>query len=125
MKKDILGYSFVITPLSDDDGGGFMISFPDFSDCISDGKTMDEAVENGKDALDATIKTLKEFGFPIPMPGCSVFSGKFVQRIPKSLHQRLAIRAKSEGVSLNTLVVSLLAEGIGRKENHPRHKQAA
>ena len=31
----------------------------------------------------------------------------------KSLHRRLAERAKREGVSLNTLAVTLLAEGLG------------
>jgi predicted HicB family RNase H-like nuclease len=31
------------------------------------------------------------------------------------VHARLTSRAKAEGVSLNTLVVSLLAEGLGRK----------
>jgi antitoxin HicB len=35
-------------------------------------------------------------------------------RVPKSLHRRLAERAKTEGVSLNTLAVTLLAEGLGQ-----------
>jgi antitoxin HicB len=33
-------------------------------------------------------------------------------RTPKSLHQSLADRARREGVSLNTLAVALLAEGL-------------
>ncbi|MBV9991494.1 MAG: toxin-antitoxin system HicB family antitoxin [Alphaproteobacteria bacterium] len=37
-------------------------------------------------------------------------------RAPRSLHQRLASRAKAEGVSLNTLAVTLLAEGLGRRD---------
>jgi antitoxin HicB len=45
-------------------------------------------------------------------------SGKFVQRIPKSLHARLQARAKQEGVSMNTLVVSFIAEGLGKREAH-------
>ena len=36
-------------------------------------------------------------------------------RVPKSLHRRLAERTKAEGVSLNTLAVTLLAEGLGRR----------
>jgi antitoxin HicB len=36
-------------------------------------------------------------------------------RVPKSLHRRLAERAKAEGVSLNTLAITLLAEGLGRR----------
>jgi antitoxin HicB len=36
-------------------------------------------------------------------------------RTPKSLHRRLAARARREGVSLNTLAVALLAAGIGER----------
>jgi len=41
-------------------------------------------------------------------------SGKWVQRVPKILYAKLAAKAEKEGVSLNTLVVSLIAEGLGR-----------
>jgi predicted HicB family RNase H-like nuclease len=34
-------------------------------------------------------------------------------RTPKNLHRKLAELSKREGVSLNTLAVSLLAEGVG------------
>jgi hypothetical protein len=39
-----------------------------------------------------------------------------VQRVPRSLHARLIARAKAEGVSLNTLVVSLVSQGIGKSQ---------
>jgi antitoxin HicB len=35
--------------------------------------------------------------------------------MPKSLHTRLVARADQEGVSMNTLVVSLIAEGVGAR----------
>jgi antitoxin HicB len=41
-------------------------------------------------------------------------SGKFVQRLPRSIHARLQSRAKAEGVSLNQLVTAYVAEGLGR-----------
>jgi antitoxin HicB len=40
-------------------------------------------------------------------------SGKFVVRMPPALHADLTARAKEQGVSLNQLVVALLAGGIG------------
>ncbi|NQY81746.1 MAG: toxin-antitoxin system HicB family antitoxin [Alphaproteobacteria bacterium] len=40
------------------------------------------------------------------------YGGKFVQRILKSLHQRLAKRATAKGVSLNQLAAMLLVEGL-------------
>ena len=57
---------------------------------------------------------------PIPKPatreaGADDFSGRFVQRVPKSLHARLATQAKKEGVSLNTFILSLISEGLGHR----------
>ena len=41
-------------------------------------------------------------------------SGRFVVRIPRSLHAALEREAVSEGVSLNQLVLAKLAVGLGR-----------
>jgi predicted HicB family RNase H-like nuclease len=35
--------------------------------------------------------------------------------MPKTLHKELAAEAEEEGVSLNSLVVALLAQNYGRK----------
>ena len=102
-------YRFEIQLLSEEDGGGYLISFPDFSECISDGETVEEAIHNGLDALEETIAALESMNLPVPEPGSGgSYSGKFVQRVPKSLHARLAARAKQEGVSMNTLVNTFL-----------------
>ena len=82
--------------------------------CIADGETIEEAVENVSDALRSWLATAKEFKDPVPAPSVGL-SGKWVQRVPKSLHAKLAAKAEKEGVSLNTLVVSLIAEGLGRR----------
>ena len=112
-------YPFEVRPLSAAQGGGFLISFPDFTDCVSDGATVDEAIENGRLALKETIAALREADHPVPEPtAATTASGKFVARVPKSVHAKLSSRAKSEGVSLNTLVVSLLSEGLGKKSTH-------
>jgi predicted HicB family RNase H-like nuclease len=37
------------------------------------------------------------------------FSGRFVVRMPKSLHQHLSIKAQKEGVSLNQYVIYKLS----------------
>jgi antitoxin HicB len=112
-------YPFEVRPLSAAEGGGFLIAFPDFTDCVSDGATVDEAIENGRLALKETIAALRETGHPIPEPtAATTASGKFVARVPKSVHAKLSSRAKAEGVSLNTLVVSLLSEGLGKKSVH-------
>jgi antitoxin HicB len=60
---------------------------------------------------------MREFGDPIARPGSfHATSGQWRQRVPKSLHARLASRAARERVSLNTLVSTLLAGGLaGRR----------
>jgi integrase len=36
-------------PLIADEGGGWLITFPDLPGCMSDGETPEEAIENGRD----------------------------------------------------------------------------
>jgi antitoxin HicB len=116
-------YTHIISPLPSEEGGGFLISFPDLPGCISDGETIEEAIHNGRDAFLAWISAQADMGREIPVPSCRVpqteptMSGKFVQRIPKSLHAKLAVLAKQEGVSLNTLVLTFIAEGVGMRED--------
>ncbi|MBM4313936.1 MAG: toxin-antitoxin system HicB family antitoxin [Deltaproteobacteria bacterium] len=118
-------YTHVISPLSPAEGGGFLISFPDLPGCISDGETIEEAIHNGKDAFLSWISAQVDMGKEIPKPLYRTpvteppMSGKFVQRVPKTLHAKLAVIAKQEGVSLNTLVLTFIAEGVGmREEKH-------
>ena len=112
-----LEYPFITSVLADAEGGGYLIEYPDLPGCMSDGETIQEAIENGRDAIRSWIETARAHGDEIPAPGSSSrSSGRWVQRVPKSLHTRLAQRAEHEGVSLNALVISLLAEELGRKD---------
>ena len=117
--RDLTQYPFEVRPLLADEGGGYLISFPDFSECISDGETVAEAIRNGLDALAETIAALESMGLPVPKPGSGgSYSGKFIQRVPRSLHARLAARARQEGVSMNSLVTAFLAESLARESPH-------
>lgn len=118
--RNLEEYPFEIRPLTKDEGGGFLICFTDFNECCSDGETPQEAIENGMDALRGVILTLEELGYPVPVPGSGGHSGKFVARVPKSLHAKLVTRARRDGVSLDALVTTLLAEGIGNAQGGER-----
>ena len=112
---DLKTYPFTIRPLPKDDGGGYLIEYPDVPGCMSDGETEEQAIKNGRDALKSCLRTMKEFGDVIPKPSSfGTSSGQWRQRVPKSLHARLVARAQREGVSLNSLVTALIAEGLGR-----------
>lgn len=79
--KDLHRYPFELRSLSEEEGGGFLVSFTDFNECIADGDTVEEAIKNGYEALGALIETLKEMKMEVPEPGNAVrVSGKFVYK---------------------------------------------
>ena len=115
MKASRIDYPFEIRPLSKEEGGGYSITFPDLPGCFSDGATPEETINNGRDALESWLAVAREFGDELAKPFSNV-SGRFVQRVPRSLHAQLIAQAKIEGVSLNTLVVSIVSQGLGQRQ---------
>lgn len=107
-------YSFDLRPLSKAQGGGWLITWPDLAGCMSDGETPEEAIENGRNAFTAWMAVRQgDLRKPAPKPSAPVGKpARFVLRTPKSMHARLVARAEAEGVSLNTLVTTLLAERL-------------
>lgn len=56
-----------------------------------------------------TIKLYKSDARPLPKPTASrIYSGRFVLRVEKELHQALAIRALQQGESLNSYCQKIL-----------------
>jgi len=108
-------YRFTICPLTAEEGGGYLIEFPDLSGCMSDGETIEEALANGAEAKRDWIAVMLAAGRSVPPPtmdATEAYSGKWVLRTPKSLHRSLAERAREEGVSLNALAIAMLAQGL-------------
>lgn len=106
-------YPVEIRPLSVDEGGGWLASFPDLPGCMGDGATPEGAIADAYEAAAAWLAVAQAQRDVIPQPSAGGESGRFVTRLPKSLHTRLVARALQEGVSMNTLVVSLIAQGVG------------
>jgi antitoxin HicB len=117
---DLDAYPFIVRRLTGDEGGGYLVEYTDIPYCIADGKTAGEAIRHGREALEACLVTIAESGRPIPAPESKGSSGQWRQRVPKSLHARLVERAEREGVSLNALVMALIAEGMGRRSSRDR-----
>lgn len=85
----------------------------DLPGCSAAGETREAALQELLPAIEAWREAAAKAGNQIPEPSLppelSDYSGRFVLRLPRSLHAQLARRAKSEGVSLNALIVTLLA----------------
>jgi antitoxin HicB len=109
-------YRFTVRPLTAEEGGGYLVEFPDLPGCMSDGETIEEAIANGAAAKRDWIAAMRQAGRKVPPPtAAESYSGKWVLRTPKSLHRSLAERARQEGVSLNALAVAMLAQGLGHR----------
>ena len=119
-------YRFTVRPMTAEEGGGYLIEFPDLPGCMSDGATVEEAIANGAEAKRDWMAAMRQAGRALPPPtvdATEAYSGKWVVRTPKSLHRGLAERAREEGVSLNTLAIAILAQGLGQALG-PERKQS-
>lgn len=61
-------YAHVVSPLTADEGDGFLITFSDLPGCMSDGATEAEAAANGRDAFEARVSARADADKPIPEP---------------------------------------------------------
>ena len=105
-------YAIVVEPLSEADGGGWLASVPALPGCMGDGETRVDALEDALAAIEEWKDAARALGREIPGPAAP---GQWRQRVPRSLHDKLRRLADSDGVSLNQLVTSLLAEAVGRR----------
>jgi predicted HicB family RNase H-like nuclease len=81
------------------------------------GDTAEEALSELRVAVELAIEEFVDTGAAIPEPlQATSHSGQFRLRLPKSVHARLVERAESEAVSLNALVASYVAVGLGDAE---------
>jgi hypothetical protein len=79
--------------------------------------TLEELWGMIREAKELWLEVALADGDYIPEPSpveAEEYSGKFVIRLPRSLHRQLVYRAEQEDASLNQLVVMLLSEGMGR-----------
>ena len=105
-----LPYNIIVRRVTDDSGSYYFAKVQEFDGLMSDGETVEEAHKNILEAMEGWIETKLEAGFEVPLPvDIENYSGKFVLRLPKSLHARLAIEAEREGVSLNQFALYKLA----------------
>ena len=114
--RDLDRYQFTVRPLSKEEGGGYLVEYPDIPGCTSDGETIEEAVKNGREALRDCVEVFRESGRKVPKP--SIEAAQWRQRLPRTLYSKLTKRAEIEGVSINSLVTAIIAEAIGAKQAH-------
>jgi antitoxin HicB len=109
----VVGTSYTMELRLNADGSWFA-RIPDLPGCMTEGASAAHALGQLEDAKMAWVATAVEDGVPIPPPrDDDDFSGRFVVRVPRTLHRDLVGTARREGVSLNTLVVAALGKFLG------------
>lgn len=114
-RKDLKFYLNLRYPITihPDPDGGYVAEIEELPGCMTQAETIDEAFKAIEDARQVWIQGTYEMGQDIPLPrDMEEYSGKFMVRIPQSVHRNLVRSAKREGVSLNQYVTSLLAAGV-------------
>jgi antitoxin HicB len=84
-------YPFTVHPLSKEDGGGYVVEYPDLPGCVSDGDTPEDAVRNGRDAVLAYIRSCTNHADPVPAPS----SSGGIARVPEKINvKQIRVRTK-------------------------------
>jgi antitoxin HicB len=110
-----LAYSVLLHKIEDDGEKYWIAEVVELPGCKSHGSTVSEAVKNVEEAKRDWIMDGLKRGEEIPLPiERERFKGKTLLRMPRSLHRALALIAQAESVSLNQLIVNILAKQVGQ-----------
>lgn len=110
-----LAYSVLLHEIEDDGEKYWIAEVVELPGCKSHGSTVSEAVKNAEEAKRDWIMDGLKRGEEIPLPiERERFKGKTLLRMSRSLHRALALIAQAEGLSLNQLIVNILAKEVGQ-----------
>lgn len=110
-----LPYSILLHEVEDEGEKYWIADVTELPGCKSHGSTVEEAVKSVEEAKkDWILDSLKE-GEEVPTPvERDRYSGRMLVRMSRSLHRSLALIADTEKMSLNQLIVTMLAKEAGR-----------
>ena len=121
-----LTYPIQLLKIPDDEGGGWEVSIPLLGRYAfrADGETPQEALKNLEEIKRTLFEEHISDGVKIPEPVKDEkkdnYSGKFIVRIPKELHEKISYQAKRNSISLNQYILYLLTQNFySNKQNTP------
>ncbi len=113
-----LPYTIEIFRDETDDEAGWVARVVELPGCMTQGESFPELAEMLDDAMRTWIESALADGDPIPEPRpLTDYSGKFVARVPRSLHRELVQAAGRDGVSLNSFVNMALSKAVAQTGN--------
>lgn len=119
-----LPYTIEVVRDNNPDYPGWVGRVVELPGCMTQADTFNQLGDMIIDAMSAWIGTAIEDGMDIPEPRPQEsYSGKFIVRVPLSLHRLLAETAKREGVSLNAYISATLGRAVGETRFVQKGKQ--
>jgi antitoxin HicB len=107
-------YARIVIPT---EPSGFHAEVLEFPGCFAQGDTVGEAYANLESAAESWIDSALALGQEIPEPSSNLaYSGRIVLRLPRSIHRQAAKLAEREQCSLNTFLVSAVANRVGAED---------
>ena len=115
-----LPYNVEITLERGGEGIQWKASVEELSGCLAEGDTPDQALARLRTAMESWLKSAIAEQREVPLPGkkqassrsADSYSGRFLVRMPKSLHAELASAAERQQVSLNRFVTDVLSSAV-------------
>ncbi|NVZ10322.1 type II toxin-antitoxin system HicB family antitoxin [Allochromatium humboldtianum] len=126
--------------LHTDDGVTYGVTVPDLPGCFSAGESLDQAIENAYEAIDAHVELLMDDGDAVPCPRPLAehqsnpdFAGavwvvidapieryfgpteKIHIRVPRRLLQRIDAYARARHLSRSAFLTQVASEAMGRE----------
>lgn len=105
----------IVTEWSNEDQA-FIARVPALVGCAAHGETPEDAAREAREAAVGILESMEAHNETPPPEDASVdYSGQLRLRLPRSLHERIALLATAEDLSINSLLVSMISEAVGQR----------
>ena len=109
----VMPYKKVVYQTNDSGNAKYFAEILELDSCFAEGDSEISALQNLNNTFRAYINLAQKKNMPIPMPFATAdYGGKVLVRMPPTLHYRLSMIAKSEGVSLNQYIINAIVAGM-------------
>ena len=117
-----LPYHFDVRAEREGEQSSWTASVEELPNCVARADTPEDAIARLRPAMESWLTSAIAEHREIPLPGGEApksrsnrsYSGRFLVRMPKSLHEQLALAAEQEQTSFNRLVTDMLTAAVAR-----------
>jgi antitoxin HicB len=109
IKRPRAGFKYRVDIIWSPEDDVYVARVPELEGCVTHGESIEAAAANAQEAIQLYLESVEARGLAIPLPlSEQKFSGKIPLRIDPNLHRDLAVKAQTEGASLNKFIESRL-----------------